>query len=164
MPFCLIQRLVGMSLFLVASGCLALPPEKPMPTQTATGAFDVRLTPEPASAAAEAAGLGRMSLDKTFHGPLQATSSGEMLAFRSSTPGSAGYVAMETVRGTLDGREGSFVLQHSSTMNRGEPLQSITVVPDSGTGALAGLAGRMTIEIAPGGAHRYRFEYTLPAP
>lgn len=132
--------------------------------QTATGPFDVKLNPEPASPAAEVAGLGRMSLDKQFHGPLQATSRGEMLAFRSATPGSAGYVAMETVRGTLDGREGSFVLQHNSTMNRGEPAQSITVVPDSGTGALAGLAGRMLIEIAPGGAHRYRFEYTLPAP
>lgn len=134
-----------------------------MNNQTATGAFDVRLTAEPASAAAEAAGLGRMSLDKTFHGPLEATSRGEMIAFRSATAGSAGYVAMETVRGRLDGRDGSFVLQHSSTMNRGQPTQSITVVPDSGTGALAGLAGRMTIDIAPGGAHSYRFEYSLPA-
>jgi hypothetical protein len=71
---------------------------------------------------------------------------------------------METVVGSLDGRSGSFVLQHSSTLTRGAPSQSITVVPDSGTGALAGLAGRMTIEIAPGGAHSYRFEYTLPAP
>ena len=134
-----------------------------MTTHTATGPFDVQLTPEPASAAAEVAGLGRMSLDKTFRGALQATSRGEMLAFRSATPGSAGYVAMETVRGTLDGREGSFVLQHSSTMARGAPTQSITVVPDSGTDGLEGLAGRMTIEIAPGGAHGYRFEYTLPA-
>ena len=96
-----------------------------MNNQTATGAFDVRLTAEPASAAA---------------------SRGEMIAFRSATAGSAGYVAMETVRGRLDGRDGSFVLQHSSTMNRGQPTQSITVVPDSGTGALAGLAGRMTID------------------
>ena len=137
--------------------------ETAMQPRIATGPFDVKLTPEPASAAAEAAGLGRMSLDKQFHGALQATSRGEMLAFRSATPGSAGYVAMETVRGTLDGHEGSFVLQHSSTVARGEPAQSITVVPDSATGALAGLAGRMTIEIAPGGAHSYRFEYTLPA-
>ncbi len=69
---------------------------------------------------------------------------------------------METVHGTLDGRAGSFMLQHSSTMTRGEPAQSITVVPDSGTGALAGLAGRMVVDIAPGGAHSYRFDYTLP--
>lgn len=135
----------------------------PEPTQTASGPFDVKLSPEPASAAADIAGLARMSLDKQFHGALTATSRGEMIAFRSATPGSAGYVAMETVRGTLDGREGSFVLQHSSTMDRGAPAQSITVVPDSGTGALAGLAGRMVIDIAPGGAHGYRFEYTLPA-
>lgn len=134
-----------------------------MPQQTVTGPFEVQLTPEPASAAADAAGLGRMSLDKHFHGPLEATSRGEMIAFRSATPGSAGYVAMETVRGRLDGHEGSFVLQHSSTMDRGQPTQSITVVPDSGTGALAGLAGRMVIEIAPGGAHRYHFDYSLPA-
>lgn len=87
-----------------------------------------------------------------------------MLAFRSAVAGSAGYVAMETVRGTLAGRAGSFVLQHSSTMSRGVPTQSITVMPDSGTGALAGLAGRMSIDIGPDGAHSYRFEYTLQAP
>lgn len=134
-----------------------------MNPQTASGPFDVQFTSEPASAAAEVAGIGRMSLDKRFHGALEATSRGEMIAFRSTTPGSAGYVAMETVRGRLEGREGSFVLQHSSTMARGEPTQSITVVPDSGSGALTGLTGRMTIDIAPGGAHSYRFEYTLPA-
>jgi hypothetical protein len=128
----------------------------------ATGPFDVKLAPQALCAVAEHSGLGRMSLDKQFHGALEATSTGEMLAFRSATAGSAGYVAMETVRGTLDGRAGSFVLQHSSTMTRGEPAQSITVVPDSGTDALAGLAGRMVVEIAPGGAHSYRFDYTLP--
>jgi hypothetical protein len=85
-----------------------------------------------------------------------------MIAFRSAVSGSAGYVAMETVRDTLDGRAGSFVLQHSSTMTRGEPAQSITVVPDSGTDALAGLSGRMVVDIATGGAHAYRFDYTLP--
>jgi hypothetical protein len=146
---------------LLAAAAGASPLEIPM--HTATGPFDVQLSPEPASAAAEAAGLGRMSLDKSFHGDLQARSRGEMIAFRSATPGSAGYVAMETVRGSLAGLEGSFVLQHSSTLDRGQPVQSITVVPDSGTGALSGLAGRMVIDIAPGGAHSYRFEYTLPA-
>lgn len=160
----LTRRHVGAVLFLATTRCLAAPSEKSMSSHTATGAFEVRLTPEPASAAAEIAGLGRMSLDKTFHGPLQGTSRGEMIAFRTATPGSAGYVAMETVVGSLEGRPGSFVLQHSSTLARGAPTQSITVVPDSGTGSLAGLAGRMTIEIAPGGAHSYRFEYTLPAP
>ena len=133
-----------------------------MTTHLATGPFDVKLEPQTLSAVAEQSGLGRMSLAKEFRGALVATSTGEMLAFRSTTPGSAGYVAMETVRGTLDGRAGSFVLQHSSTMARSEPAQSITVVPDSGTDALAGLAGHMVIDIAPGGAHSYRFDYTLP--
>jgi hypothetical protein len=97
----------------------------------ATGPFEVKLNPEPPGGAAERAGLGRMSLDKQFHGPLEATSQGEMLAFRSAVEGSAGYVAMETVRGSLHGRSGSFVLQHSSVMTRGTPAQAISVVPDS---------------------------------
>jgi hypothetical protein len=101
-----------------------------------------------------------MSLDKQFHGPLEAVSQGEMLAFRSSVEGSAGYVAMETVRGSLHGRSGSFVLQHSSVMTRGTPAQSITVVPDSGTAELADLAGHMTISIVDG-QHFYHFDYTL---
>ena len=84
------------------------------------------------------------------------------LSAGTAVPDSAGYVALERVTGTLHGRSGSFVLQHSSTMDRGVPTQSITVVPDSGTGALTGLAGRMTIDIGPGGAHAYRFEYNLP--
>jgi hypothetical protein len=130
-------------------------------TYTASGPFDNQLSPQPPTEAASHAGLGRMTLDKRFHGALEATSAGEMLSFRTAVVGSAGYVAMETVRGTLDGHAGSFVLQHSSTMDRGVPTQSITVVPDSGAGALAGLAGRMTIEVAPSGAHAYRFEYTL---
>ncbi len=128
-------------------------------TQLANGPFDIQLAPQPPSGDS---GIGRMLIAKRFHGALEATSVGEMLAFRSAVDGSAGYVAMETVRGTLAGRPGTFVLQHSSTLARGEPAQSITVVPDSGTGALAGLAGRMTIDIAAGGAHAYRFEYTLP--
>ena len=147
-----------------AAGAASADPNKehPMTSRTATGPFDVKLAPQTLSDVAGSSGLGRMSLDKRFHGALEAASTGEMLAFRSATPGSAGYVAMETVRGTLDGRAGSFVLQHSSTLVRGEPTQSIAVVPDSGTDALAGLAGRMVIEIAPGGAHSYRFDYTLP--
>jgi hypothetical protein len=136
--------------------------EPAVTSHSATGPFDVQRAPQALSAVAEHSGLGRLSLEKRFHGALEATSTGEMLAFGSATAGSAGYVAMETVRGTLDGRAGSFVLQHSSTMTRGEPTQSITVVPDSGTEALAGLAGRMVIDIAPGGAHAYRFDYTLP--
>ena len=133
-----------------------------MTSRTATGPFDVKLAPQPLSSVADSSGLGRMSIDKRFHGALEASSTGEMLSAGNPAAGSAGYVAMETVRGTLDGRAGSFALQHSSTIAGGVPTQSITVVPGSGTDALAGLAGRMVVEIAPGGAHSYRFEYTLP--
>ncbi|MCE4061042.1 DUF3224 domain-containing protein [Pandoraea sputorum] len=129
--------------------------------QTAKGLFDVQLGPEALSAVAQDTGLGRLSLDKTYHGDLSATGRGEMLAFRSGTPGSAGYVAMETVRGALHGRNGTFVLQHSSTMTRGVPTQSITVVPDSGTDALTGLTGSLVIEITDG-KHAYDFRYALP--
>lgn len=131
-----------------------------MKIKQAIGPFEVKLQPQPLSDIARQTGLGRMSLDKHFHGDLEATSHGEMLAFRSSVPGSAGYVAMETVSGTLQGRAGSFVLQHSSSMTRGTPAQSITVVPDSGTGDLLGIAGSMAIDIVEG-RHSYRFDYTL---
>ncbi|HDR9482374.1 hypothetical protein BLA13014_00124 [Burkholderia aenigmatica] len=130
-------------------------------TLLANGPFEVKLNPETLSTVAEQTGLGRMSLDKQYHGDLEAVSHGEMLAFRSSIQGSAGYVAMETVQGVLGGRHGSFVLQHSSTMTRGQPQQSITVVPDSGTGELLGLSGAMIITIE-SGRHSYRFDYTLP--
>ena len=153
-------RIFSAALLALAAATFAKEPA--VTPHSATGPFDVKLAPQSLSAVAEHSGLGRMSLDKRFHGALEATSTGEMIAFRSAVAGSAGYVAMETVRGTLDGRAGSFVLQHSSTMTRGEPAQSITVVPDSGTDALVGLTGRMVVEIAPGGAHSYRFEYTLP--
>ncbi|MBP9085198.1 MAG: DUF3224 domain-containing protein [Kofleriaceae bacterium] len=106
--------------------------------------------------------LSRRAIDKTFRGALNATSTGEMLAARTSQADSAGYVAMERVVGTLAGRIGSFVLQHSSTMDRGEPTQSITVVPDSGTDGLVGLTGSMTVDIADG-KHFYNFSYALPA-
>lgn len=129
-------------------------------TTRASGTFEVKLTPRPADDPGEDAPLGRMAIDKQFRGDLEATSRGEMLAFRSAVPGSAGYVAMERVDGTLGGRGGAFVLQHSGTMTRGAAELTITVVPDSGTGELAGLAGRMTIEVADG-KHSYHFDYTL---
>lgn len=104
--------------------------------------------------------IGRMSLDKTYSGPLQATAHGQMLAFFDQAKGSGGYVAMEEVIGTLDGRKGTFLLQHSSQMVRGVPRQSVIVVPDSGTGDLAGLHGSMEIRIEPG-KHFYDFQYEL---
>jgi hypothetical protein len=102
-----------------------------------------------------------MSIDKQFHGDLEGTSKGEMLAARGGVEGSAGYVALEQVTGSLHGRTGTFYLQHSGTMDRGAPTLAVTVVPDSGTGELTGLTGKMNI-IIEGGAHRYEFDYTLP--
>ncbi len=126
----------------------------------ARGTFEVKLTPQPPEASAGTAPIGRMLLDKQFHGDLEATSQGQMLAAGTEVKGSAGYVALERVTGTLHGRSGTFVLQHTGTMNRGTPQLTITVVPDSGTGGLTGLAGSLTIEIADG-KHSYGFEYTL---
>ncbi|MEZ5398213.1 MAG: DUF3224 domain-containing protein [Bryobacteraceae bacterium] len=130
-----------------------------MPPKQATGEFEVKLTPLPTDASPAVA---RMSIDKTFHGGLAGSSKGEMLASQGAVKGSAGYVAMERVAATLAGRSGSFVLQHSGAMERGQPTaHSVTVVPDSGAGQLEGLAGTMEI-IIEGGRHSYRFEYTLP--
>jgi len=103
--------------------------------------------------------LGRFSLDKQFHGDLEATGQGEMLT-AGRVEGSGGYVAIERVTGRLHGRAGSFVLQHTGTMQPGALQLSITVVPDTGTGELAGLAGKLSIEVT-GGQHFYDFEYTL---
>lgn len=124
----------------------------------ATGTFEVKLTPQAADG--EDVGLSRMTIDKQFHGDLEATSQGQMLAAKSNVKGSAGYVAMERVSGSVGGRVGTFVLQHSGTMTRGEPQLSVTVVPDSGSGDLAGLSGKMVIENAEG-QHSYVFEYAI---
>ena len=120
-------------------------------TNHASGTFEVKLTPQ---------GAGRMSIDKQFHGDLEGTSKGEMLMAGTSVKGSAGYVAIEQVSGVLQGRSGGFALQHSGTMTRGVGQLSVTVVPDSGTGELEGLAGKMTINVEEG-KHSYEFEYTL---
>ena len=128
----------------------------------ASGPFDVKLNPQSSEEDADGTGLGRLSIDKQFHGDLEATSKGEMLSAGTSVKGSAGYVAIERVRGTLQGRTGTFILQHSGTMTRGAPQLTITVVPDSGTGGLEEISGTMTINIV-NGKHFYEFDYTLPA-
>jgi hypothetical protein len=131
-------------------------------TTHASGTFEVKLNPQKAdNREAEIANLGRMSIDKQFHGDLEATSKGEMLSAVTEVKGSAGYVAMERVSGTLNGRSGAFIFQHSGTMRRRAPELSVTVVPDSGTAQLVGLAGKLTIRIADG-EHFYDFDYTLP--
>lgn len=128
----------------------------------ARGTFDVDVTPETSNVKDKFAELGRMTLDKTFHGDLDATSAGAMLAAGTSTEGSAGYVAMERVQGNLQGRTGSFILQHLGTMARGAPTLTVRVVPDSGTGELTGIDGTMSIVIEDDGTHHYDLDYTLP--
>ena len=124
----------------------------------ARGEFDVKLAPlSPYNADADAQ-LGRMSIDKIFHGDLEAVGKGEMLSAGSPQSGSAGYVAVERVTGALQGRKGSFALQHDATMHRGEFSLNVIVVPGSGTGELQGLRGAMQI-IIEGGQHSYELEY-----
>jgi len=127
-------------------------------TGHASGTFDVKLMPQPV--ADSEAGIGRMSIDKQFHGDIEGVSKGEMLSSQGFIKGSAGYVAIERVTGTLQGRKGSFVLQHNATMNRGTPQLNIIVLPDSGTDQLAGLSGMMTIKTDQG-QHFYEFDYTF---
>src|SRR5215213_3185231 len=130
-------------------------------TNRAAGTFDVKVSPEGQGADMP---IGRMSLDKQFHGDLDGTSKGQMLtASSSSVKNSAGYVAIEKVVGTLNGRRGSFYLQHNGVMTRGVGELTITVIPDSGTEQLTGLRGKMNIIIADG-KHSYEFEYTLGEP
>lgn len=131
--------------------------------QHAAGPFDVKLAPQPLALedGGEGAARGRMSIDKRYHGDLDAISKGEMLTAMTGTQGSAGYVAIEKVSGTLGGRKGTFALQHNATMTRGAPFLNIIVVPDSGTGELVGLTGTLKVEIAEGGKHFYAFDYRL---
>jgi hypothetical protein len=131
-----------------------------MTTQTARGTFDVKLSPQGSDDKAEGSALGSLSLDKRFHGNLEGSSKGTMLTALTDVKGSAGYVAIERVTGTLHGRSGSFVLQHTGVMTRGAQQLTVAVVPDSGTGQLVGIAGNMDIIIADG-KHSYNFQYTL---
>jgi Protein of unknown function (DUF3224) len=131
-------------------------------SERAAGSFDVKVTSQkPDTQVARAANLGRLTIDKRFHGDLEGTGKGEMLATQTDVPGSAGYVALERVTGKLRGRSGGFVLQHSATMTRGTPVSTITVVPDSGTGELRGISGRMTVTVAADGTHSYEFDYRI---
>lgn len=126
----------------------------------AAGTFEVKLLPQPLANADAGPLMGRLSINKTFSGDLQATSQGEMLSAGTAVKGSAGYVAMECVTGTLHGKSGSFVLQHSGTMNRGAPELTVSVVPDSGTGELAGISGTLSIQITDG-KHFYKMDYEI---
>jgi len=126
----------------------------------AKGTFEVRVVPLAADEGTDTGGFGRLSIDKTFSGDLTGTSKGQMVGAFTAVEGSAGYVALERVTGTLNGRKGSFILQHSGSMSKGTQNIIVTVVPDSGTEELTGLAGTMQI-IIEGKEHSYLFEYTL---
>lgn len=126
----------------------------------ARGEFDVTLTPQGEDGGTGDSIPSRLLIDKRFHGDLNAVSKGQMLAARTGVEGSAGYVALEKVSGTLGGRSGTFVLQHSGRMSRGDQQLTITVVPDSGTDELSGLRGDMKILMAEG-KHSYEFEYSF---
>ena len=125
-------------------------------SEQVSGSFDVELTPDSPGDV-----VGRFSITKRFHGGLDASSTGAMLSVHGEVKGSAGYVAMERVTGTLGDRSGSFALQHSGTMDRDRPALSVTIVPDSGTADLAGISGDMSIDIADG-RHAYVLRYSLP--
>jgi hypothetical protein len=135
-------------------------PKETITTMRAIGPFDVKVTPQEDGNADPL--LNRMMLDKHYRGDLEGTGKGQMLTAGTEVKGSGAYVAIEKVAGTLKGRSGSFVLQHTGTMTQNAPQLTIIVVPDSGTGELKGLTGKMMINITADGKHSYDFEYTLP--
>lgn len=122
----------------------------------AKGDFDIKMIPQ-----TDGLAVGRMLLDKQFHGELTATSQGQMLMAQTTVKGSAGYVAIELVKGVLAGKTGSFILQHSGIMDRGKPSLTVSILPDSGTEDLAGISGKMSISNE-GGKHSYLLDYQLP--
>ena len=131
-------------------------------TKRAVGTFEVSVKPLDSADEAGASSLGRMSLDKQFSGDLCGVGNGEMLTAMAPTKGSGAYVAIERVTGTLHGRKGGFVFQHAGTMQGAAQQMTITVVPDSGVGDLAGITGTFVITIAEG-KHSYVFDYAMPA-
>jgi len=145
-----------------AAAPAAMPAAPTSSTLHAQGTFDVKLTPQGEDDKRDGATTGRATADKQYHGDLEGTGKGEMLSALADVKGSGSYVAIERVSGTLHGRKGTFVLDHRGRMTRGAQELEINVVPDSGTGELAGLTGRMVITIT-AGKHEYDFEYVLPA-
>lgn len=157
----LLVSLVSIGSTKVYSPASVLAQKGALMTARATGPFEVKVTPQPLSEIAQDTTLGRMSLDKQYHGDLEGIGKGEMLTAATSIPGSAAYVAVERVSGKVHGRSGTFALQHAGTLTRGAQQLSITVVPDSGTDQLTGLTGKMGI-VMKDGKHSYDFEYALP--
>ena len=149
------------TLLLLAVSTISAQKDAPV-ARHATGTFDVKITPLDPAFKFDENPITRFSSDKQIHGDLEATSKGEMLAGGGPAKGSGGYVAIERISGTLQGRAGTFLLQHNGTMQNGVYHLNVVVVPDSGTGQLAGLDGKMEI-IIKDGKHFYDFAYNLPA-
>lgn len=126
----------------------------------ATGTFEITMNAQPPYDTAEGTTLGRASFDKTFHGDLQGQGRVEMLSALTSVQGSAAYVALERITGALAGREGSFIVLHTGVMERGKPTLSVTVVPDSASGGLRGLGGKLEIQVIEK-QHHYTFDYEI---
>ncbi len=159
----------NLSFALVAALAAATPApstavKEPSPvSRVAQGPFEVQVIPQTRDAAQAEVAIDRLLLEKRYRGGLDATSRGQMLGVHGVVETSGAYVAIERVEGTLDGKRGAFALQHSGTMTKaGGYTMNVTVVPDSGTGELAGIDGKLTIRIAPGGAHSYELAYSLP--
>jgi len=153
------MRIAAALLALCVAGCATL---EETPMLHAHGTFDVKMAPLAADAP-EGSVHGRLSLDKTYAGDLVATGKGEMIAVRPGADGSGAYLAIERVQGTLAGRAGAFTLEHRGIMNRGAQELAIRIVPDSGDGALAGIAGELKLDIRDG-QHFYDIAYRLPTP
>jgi len=149
--------IVGITTLMITTVHAQITPKEARMSARVSGPFDVKIIPQDDKLAD---GISRMLLDKQYHGDLDGTSKGQMLAI-GSAKSSGVYVAIETFTGTLRGKTGSFSLHHTGIMTKAAPTLTISVVPDSGTGQLAGIAGKMTITVAPDGRHSYEFEYTL---
>lgn len=157
-----VRLLAGAALLIAAAGPVPAHAQGALMDQTARGTFEVKMQPLTFEGVDAQAKLGRMTIDKQISGDLVATTQGQMLSAMTDVKGSATYVAIEHVSGTLHGKRGSFVLHHSGVMNRGARSHSVQVVPDSGTGELAGIEGTFKIDIVDG-KHLYEFAYRLPA-
>ena len=157
-----VLALVGLIVVLAHYSILGMTDQKAQKetgvAKRASGTFEVKIKPQDDKVAE---GLGRMTIEKQLHGDFEGTSLGQMLTAMTSVQGSAVYVAVERLTGTLQGRQGSFVVHHTGIMNRGEQQLTITVVPDSGTDQLTGITGTMKIKIVDG-KHFYDFDYSLP--
>ena len=150
----------------VISLALSIAAQKEMPVVHAKGSFDVKMTPAEPTEFEKANDIARLTSDKTWHGDFEGVSHGEMITGSTASPGSMAYVAIERMTGKLNGRQGSFTFAHRASMMKGDAPSagelSVTVIPNSGTRELTGLAGLLMIQIDAQGKHTWSFDYSLP--